>query len=83
MRRLLQCVFLSFLVAATACGGVSREEIHAALAGALADSTPPEYIEASSWKIAREIYADAGGNPASPTTIPAIRSATAAAGAPV
>ncbi len=63
MRRLLQCVFLSFLVAATACGGVSREEIHAALAGALADSTPPEYIEASSWKIAREIYSDAGGNP--------------------
>jgi murein L,D-transpeptidase YcbB/YkuD len=63
MRRALQHVLLGFIVATTACGGVSREEIHAALAGELSDSTPPEYMQKSSWTIAREIYADAGGNP--------------------
>lgn len=63
MRRLLQPMLLSALAAVGACGGISQEEIHAALAAELADSTPPEYVEASFWKVSREIYADAGGDP--------------------
>ncbi|HEU4830397.1 MAG TPA: L,D-transpeptidase family protein [Gemmatimonadales bacterium] len=63
MRRSFQPVYLSLLAAVGACGGVSREEVHAALAVELADSTPPEYVESSSWKVSREIYADAGGDP--------------------
>ncbi|MGE5927285.1 MAG: L,D-transpeptidase family protein, partial [Gemmatimonadota bacterium] len=63
MRRLLQPVLLCALTALGGCGGISREEIHAALAAELTDSTPPEYVEASFWKVSREIYADAGGDP--------------------
>lgn len=61
MRRVLQPALLSSLVILGACGGVSDDEVHAALAVELSDSTPPEYVPASSWKVAREIYADAGG----------------------
>lgn len=61
MRRALQPVLLSLIAAAGACGGVSRDEIHAALAVELADSTPPEYVEESFWALSREIYADAAG----------------------
>lgn len=63
MRRLLKPMLLSAIAAIAGCGGVSRDEIHAALAVELADSTPPEYVDAPFWKVSREIYADAGGDP--------------------
>lgn len=61
MRQLHQLA-LCFVVLLAACGGVSRDEIHASLARTLADSTPPEYAAATSWKLVREVYADADGH---------------------
>ncbi|HEX6645374.1 MAG TPA: L,D-transpeptidase family protein [Gemmatimonadales bacterium] len=63
MRRAFQPLLFGVLALMAACGGVSDDEIHAALAAELADSAPPEFAGRSAWEVTRGIYEDAGGAP--------------------
>jgi len=61
MRRFLQPLLMCLVAAlAAGCSGISRDEIHAALAVSL-DSAAPEFLPEDSWELVQSIYADADG----------------------